>query len=42
MLDINLIREKTEEVKKKLLKRMDQTKLDLDGILKLDEKRRGY
>ena len=38
MLDINLIREKTEEIKQALLKRMDN--VDLVSILKLDDKRR--
>lgn len=40
MLDINYIRTNTEEVTHHLLKRMDPSKLDLDTILKLDEKRR--
>ncbi|MCB9645214.1 MAG: serine--tRNA ligase [Deltaproteobacteria bacterium] len=39
MLDIKLIRENTEEVRAALLKRMDD--VDLDGIIALDEKRRG-
>jgi seryl-tRNA synthetase len=38
MLDIKLIREKTDEVRAALLKRMDD--VDLDGILGLDERRR--
>lgn len=40
MLDIKRIRENFEEVKKSLLKRMDESKLDLETILKLDDKRR--
>ncbi|MCA9551427.1 MAG: serine--tRNA ligase [Myxococcales bacterium] len=39
MLDIKLIRENTEEVRAALKKRMDD--VDLDGIIALDEKRRG-
>jgi len=38
MLDINLIREKTDEIKQALLKRIDS--VDLGSILKLDDKRR--
>lgn len=40
MLDINLIRDKKEDIKKRLLKRMDEDKLDLDAILALDDQRR--
>lgn len=40
MLDINRIRENKEEIKKALLKRMDN--VDLDSILDLDEKRRKF
>lgn len=40
MLDIKLIREETEKVKKGLLKRMPVEKLDLTKILKLDDERR--
>ncbi|MDD5031816.1 MAG: serine--tRNA ligase [Patescibacteria group bacterium] len=40
MLDIKLIREKTEEVKKALLKRMEEKDLDLKGVIALDDKRR--
>ncbi len=39
MLDIKLIKEKTEEVKQALLKRMDPQKLDLDKIISLDNER---
>ncbi len=38
MLDINLIREKTVDVKKALLKRMKPSDLNLEEILKLDKK----
>ena len=40
MLDIKLIREKTEQVKADLLKRMPLEKLDLDSIIRLDNRRR--
>ena len=40
MLDINNIRENTEEVREALLKRMKPEALDLEAILKLDEERR--
>ena len=40
MLDIKLIREKTKEVKKALLKRMEKKDLDLKGVIALDDKRR--
>ncbi len=40
MLDINLIREKTEYVKKGLLKKMPAKDLDLDKILALDDERK--
>src|SRR3989344_2886205 len=40
MLDIQLIREKKETVKKALLKRLDQSDFDLDKIIKLDDQRR--
>lgn len=40
MLDINKIRENKEEIKKALLKRMAGDDLDLDGLLKIDEKRK--
>ena len=39
MLDIQLIREKKETVKKALLKRLDQSDFDLDKIIKLDDQR---
>lgn len=39
MLDLKLIREKTAEVKAALLKRMDPTKLNLEKIISLDDKR---
>lgn len=38
MLDINLIREKTADVKKALLKRMKPSDLNLEEILRLDKK----
>ncbi len=38
MLDINKIRNNTEEIKASLLKRMDN--VDLESIIKLDDKRR--
>jgi len=40
MLDINLIRNKTEEIKQKLLKRMKEEDLDLVTIIELDDQRR--
>jgi seryl-tRNA synthetase len=40
MLDINKIREKKDEIKQALLKRMGEDKLDLDKIIKLDDDRR--
>ncbi|MFA5754153.1 MAG: serine--tRNA ligase [Patescibacteria group bacterium] len=40
MLDIKLIREKTDQVKADLLKRMPPEKLDLDSIIRLDDRRR--
>lgn len=40
MLDINLIREKKEYVKKGLLKKMDAKDLDLDKILALNDERK--
>ncbi|MFH1610962.1 MAG: serine--tRNA ligase [Patescibacteria group bacterium] len=40
MLDINKIRENTEEIKKALLKRMEEKDLDLDAVLKLDDERK--
>lgn len=40
MLDINKIRENKEEVRKALLKRMKEEDLDLDKILKIDDKRK--
>lgn len=40
MLDINKIREHTNEIKTALLKRMNPADLDLESILKLDEERR--
>jgi len=40
MLDIKLIREKTEQVKSGLLKRMSPDKLDLETIIRLDDDRR--
>ena len=40
MLDIKLIREKKDEVEKALLKRMDKSKLNLDEIISLDDKRK--
>lgn len=40
MLDINKIRENKEEIKKTLLKRAEESELDLDGVIKLDDKRR--
>ncbi|NQU77561.1 serine--tRNA ligase [Candidatus Falkowbacteria bacterium] len=44
MLDINFIREKREEVKKALLKRVGQVELDkvLDKVVQLDDKRKDY
>ena len=41
MLDINKIRENKEEIKEKLLKRMEEKDLDLDGLLQADDKRKG-
>jgi len=40
MLDINLIREKTEKIKQNLLKRTTEDKLDFVRILKLDDERK--
>ena len=40
MLDINLIREKTKEIKQNLLKRTTEDKLDFSTILKLDDERK--
>ena len=40
MLDLNLIRQQKDVVKKSLLKRMAETDLNLDEILKIDEQRR--
>ncbi len=40
MLDIKRIREKTEEVKLALLKRLDASKFNLEEIINLDDKRR--
>ena len=40
MLDINLIRNDLQSVRKSLLKRMDESELNLDLIISLDEKRR--
>lgn len=40
MLDIKLIRSNKEEVKEGLLKRMPADKLDLDGIIALDDRER--
>ena len=40
MLDINLIREKTDEIKQNLLKRTTEDKLDFVTILKLDDERK--
>src|SRR3989338_11557254 len=40
MLDINKIRENKEEIKEKLLKRMEEKDLDLDGLLQVDDKRK--
>jgi seryl-tRNA synthetase len=40
MLDIKFIRENLSEVKTGLLKRMSADKLDLEGVLALDDKRR--
>jgi len=40
MLDINKIRNQTEEVKKSLLKRISKKDLDLETIIKLDDLRR--
>ena len=40
MLDINLIREKTDEIKQNLLKRTTEDKLDFTTILKLDDERK--
>ncbi len=40
MLDIKRIREKTEEVKAALLKKMDPEDLDLETIISLDDKRK--
>ncbi len=40
MLDINKIREKKDEVKKALLKRLNSDDFDLDKIIKFDDERR--
>jgi len=40
MLDINKIREQKEEIKKALLKRMDEKDLDLDLVIKIDDERK--
>ena len=40
MLDINKIRENKKAVEKALLKRMDAKDLDLDKLIKLDDKRK--
>ena len=40
MLDINNIRTNKEQVKKALLKRMEEKDLDLDAVLELDDQRR--
>jgi seryl-tRNA synthetase len=40
MLDINKIREDKEEIKKSLLKRLDEQDFDLDAIVALDDKRK--
>jgi len=40
MLDIKLIREKTKEVKKALLKRVDKKDLNLEEVIALDDKRK--
>ncbi len=40
MLNINLIREKTDEIKQNLLKRTTEDKLDFTTILKLDDERK--
>ncbi|MFZ2310634.1 MAG: serine--tRNA ligase [Patescibacteria group bacterium] len=40
MLDIKRIRDNFDEVKAALLKRMDESKLNLEAILELDDKRR--
>lgn len=42
MLDIKKIRENKQEITEALLKRMDKKNLDLDSILKLDDKRKEY
>jgi len=41
MLDIKYLRENLETAKTALLKRMEAEKLDLEAIIKLDDKRRG-
>lgn len=40
MLDINKIREKKEGVKKALLKRMEESSLNLDAVLEIDDQRK--
>ena len=40
MLDINKIRNNTEEIRQSLLKRMDPRELNLETIITLDDKRR--
>lgn len=40
MLDINKIREQKKEIQKALLKRMDKKDLDLDSVIKIDDKRK--
>ncbi len=40
MLDIKYIRDNKKEVEKALLKRMEKKDLDIDGLLKIDDRRR--
>ncbi len=40
MLDINKIRENKEEIKKSLLKRLNEDEFDLDKVISLDDKRK--
>ncbi len=40
MLDIKLVREKKDEIKKALLKRMSEKDLDLDRIIRIDDERK--
>lgn len=42
MLDIKRIREKTEEVKAALLKKMNPEDLDLETIISLNDKRKAF